>query len=373
MGFTLNLNDLRRGFVPRTPLLIPGLEDFLSPLGQRSVSRRTILKMIGAALPAPAAVVSGDGLYKTFLISNEGGRIAFIVGGIERWILDPRQFSGNPQTQLTRNHGRIEVQLQEAYFPGTEIKADLVCRLNNETGNWFMDLKAHFGDFRISCEFLKWLQGATKASGRLNLDGAITTNEGSLSAKLKGSAIGEFHPDWSWLLQGDGIAEFDGVGEQLISDRVLLHLARSADVALRTDATAKRTIIGLDRGARSWNLKPLVKSSAAGDWRLDRLDQLFDRLTIETSERQTGETATAILADAPKRITEAKFFPSSDLVSEDGSPFEVPLQMFGSPRPQPPTELKQLSLPITPPASLVPMVLLTPCRCVPLPRRLLLS
>ena len=325
----LNLKDLRLNCIHRTPFLVTQLENLIDSGIRARVTRRTMLKMLGSALPVPAAVAAQNQAYQTFQISNERGRIAFIVGGIERWTIDPSMFEGAAKTALRRTRDQIEVTLTDAVYPGTDIAADLTCELSKASGDWLMKLQASFGQYQTSCQFLHWLQGIAVATGKLNLAATIAADKHVFKTKFAGNAVGQFHPGWHWLLEGTGIGNFDYAGESLKSDRILLTLPWTKDASLFAAKPAKRTIVSFDRGSYSWPLRPSVLSGSEtlGDrWSLTVPRDLFDRITIETSEESTRQISSAFVADAPARFTAAEFQPSDDLLSDDGSPFVMSLE-----------------------------------------------
>lgn len=322
----LNLFDLRKRRLPPTPSLVDGLKNILSPLQHAKVSRRTLLKMMGTALPAPAVMSFAEGRFRTFQISREGGRISFIVGGIDRWTLDPIRFSGRPEVAFDRQKEKIKVQLSNALFPGTNISADLSCELNKQSGTWLMNLKTVFGNFSASCDFVDWLQGAAKAANKVTIDGLVGTNSDAFWARLHGNAFGEFQPNWTWLLRGENLASAQAFDQQITSDRAVVHLPHEDDSHLLAEKPSRRTVVGLDRGSRLWSLKPSQTGVSRDDWSLSDLDDLFDRLIFETAQNDSGETVSAVAADSPARITEAKFLPSTELFTEHGSQFAITLR-----------------------------------------------
>ena len=325
----LNLLSIRDHLTPHTPLLFPRLTALLEAATQAKLSRRTLLKMLGTALPVPAALTASGEIFHTFQISNEHGRIAFIVGGIERWVIDPNSFIGDPQTRLTRRKNGIEVQLSNAVFPGTGISASFASRLRRVADGWMMDFKADFGDFETSVDFLKWLQGLATARSALKLSSGASFVNDAFRVDLKGNALGEFHPRWHWLLSGQQIGAFQGLGATVHSDRVVLALPDKRESSLLHTKPSKRTIIGFDRGNHLWNFKPPVASSRNDDddeWSLTDLDDLFDRLTIETAAQEGRETTIAVFADAPERVTQTTLSPSTVLADEDDGPFRVALE-----------------------------------------------
>ncbi len=325
----LNLRGIRDYLAPHTPLLVPRLTALLDSATQARVSRRTLLKMLGTALPVPAVLSTSGQIFHSFQISNEHGRIAFIVGGIERWVIDPNSFAGDPQTRLTRRKGRIEVQLLNAVFPGTGISASFASQLRKVADGWMMDFKAEFGEFETSVDFLKWLQGLATAKNAVKLRSVASVAKDAFRVEFNGNAVAEFHPRWRWLFSGQQVGRFRGFGETLLSDRVVLALPSKDESSLLRDKPSKRTVIGFDRGGHVWNFKPPVASSQTDDndeWVLRDLDDLFDRLTIETAAEEGRETTMAVLADAPERVTSTTFAPSNELFSEDDHPFEVALQ-----------------------------------------------
>ena len=204
----LNLLGIRDHLAPHTPLLFPRLTALLDAASQARLSRRTLLKMLGTALPVPAALNASGQIFHTFQISNEHGRLAFIVGGIERWVIDPNSFTGEPQTRLTRRKDRIEVQLVNAFFPGTGISASFASQLRRVAEGWRMDFKAEFAEFETSVDFLKWLQGLTSAKNAVKLNNIASVAQDAFRVELNGNAVAEFHASWQWLFSGQQIGHF---------------------------------------------------------------------------------------------------------------------------------------------------------------------
>ena len=82
-------------------------------------------------------------------INQSPGIIEFKVNGELRWIIDEKFFTGNPKLNvISDNNTYLKIELKNAYFPGTNISADLICILDriNSSGHQ-MNLKMNFGGF----------------------------------------------------------------------------------------------------------------------------------------------------------------------------------------------------------------------------------
>ena len=104
----------------------------------RTVSHRQIFHTAGAAALAfglwprvsaaeralPAPTPTGP-----FTIASGTDWIAFSLDGQERWRIDARRFGGSPRLYFSRQAELIEVRLQGATYPGTDLSADLIVTL----------------------------------------------------------------------------------------------------------------------------------------------------------------------------------------------------------------------------------------------------
>ena len=119
---------------------------------QKNFSRRHFLGLTGTAALGAATHVKtlGIGASRPLEIQGDENRLAFLLDGEERWVIDPQRFSGNPKLTIARTETSLRFQLSDATYPGTKLPADLTCQLVRTGNHWRMQLRMEFGKFRSS-------------------------------------------------------------------------------------------------------------------------------------------------------------------------------------------------------------------------------
>src|SRR5262249_30705303 len=103
-------------------------------------------------------------------IKRGSGFVAFLIGGVPKWVVDVRRFGGNPalSVQLSSNNTSMQVGLTNARLPGTDVPADftLALTLIHRGVVTFvrMTLKLSYGSFVFTGNFVAWLNGAVQAT-----------------------------------------------------------------------------------------------------------------------------------------------------------------------------------------------------------------
>jgi hypothetical protein len=290
-------------------------------------SRRELLKMSGviALGCSPTLNALGAALQGPFEFTFDDQRAAFKIGGREQWVIDTRRFGGKPLLKTMRDERLIRLELVNAKYPGTELSADMSCAIRRQQDGWHMQLRLALGDFVSEVPFEGWLVGKEAAVSGVSLNTAVCELGSTRAMLLKGTAQAEFFPSWVLKLAGQGICQVSGFGGEILSDFLLLSLLEPAEPGLTTQPEAKRTLISLRRGERSWPLEPMP--NIADGWKITATDSSFDLLHLETGESARGNVAGRALM-AESNVEEAKLFfhPSAHLTDADGNRFALPLR-----------------------------------------------
>lgn len=183
------------------------------------LSRRDLLRAAGATAIASAAVGPalqhlGSVLTGEVEVTEHRGRISVLIGGVERWSNDPGRFGGSPRTMVEREEGLVRLRLDQAFFPGTTLPADLVGEIRRDRSGWRIHLQLLRGAFAAEVPLHTWLSGSAPARARVRLEGLATRlgDSGPVPAPgpgqliLSGKAKAAFGPDWSLSLAGPGVA-----------------------------------------------------------------------------------------------------------------------------------------------------------------------
>jgi hypothetical protein len=304
-----------------------GANQFGTSLGNIIFSRRELLKMTGVAAIgwSPTLSALGAALQGPFEFTFNDRRAAFKIGGREQWVIDIRRFGGNPLLKTTRDERLIHLELVNAKYPGTELSADMSCEIRRRQDGWRMKLRLALGDFISEVPFEGWLAGKEAAVSGVSLNTAVCELGSRRGMLMNGMGQAEFFPNWVLKIAGQGICQLSGFGGEILSDFLLLSLLEPAEPSLTTHPEAKRTLISLRRGDRSWPLEPIPNT--ADGWKITAADGSFDLLHLEVGESARGSVAgRALLAES--NVEEAKLFfhPSAHLTDADGNRFALPLR-----------------------------------------------
>ncbi len=293
------------------------------------LSRRALLGLsvtgaaaLGAAIPSMKAV--GATMLGEFTIAGDRDRVAFLLGGKERWVIDTARFAGAPTLSLQRQGSLIRVALRDAFFPGTNLPADLECEVRPGLFGRTLCLAMNLGRFKTEVPLERWLIGAESARSMVEtrLDICGLGAAGKLS--LDGCAEAAFSPDWTLRLDGTQIARADGIGGSIAADGALLMLLVPEDRSLLSLRLAKRTLVSLDRGRQEWVIEPRI--AREGSWTIRGRNGAFDRLHLEAGEDAHGEAYRAMMVEGTGDGSHLTVHPSAGLTGGDGSTFGLPLR-----------------------------------------------
>jgi hypothetical protein len=101
-----------------------------------AVSRRAFLGISGAGLAAAAAPSPEE-----FSIVRAGRAVHVSTGGAVRWSIDPADFGPRAHAGFLRSANRVDIELSEAFFPGTRLTGDFHCTAMRSSGAWTMALR----------------------------------------------------------------------------------------------------------------------------------------------------------------------------------------------------------------------------------------
>ncbi len=317
----LNLSSIRK---QRGSIEIPyTAEKLISADNSVRVSRRSVLGLAGLAtalLPSALKAV-GTSMLGEFSMRRGDGVVAFAMRGKERWVLDCRLFGGSPQLSVEQDRDSILVELASAFYPGTTLPADLVCRLTRGLQGWRMELQLAFGDFQCNVPFEQWLLGSTRAFSSVSFshDLAVASNA---SVQWNGRALAYYAPDKCYTVEGKATARVEDNGSVLVADRMVISLPDASEPWLLAQAGRKRSVLTFERGDRSWLLRP--RTTMPAGWSVAADEAAFSTVRIECTENRYGVARRALVAETAG--TAAVALAIDGFATEHGEPFQLPLQ-----------------------------------------------
>ena len=288
--YRLNLSALRRKSHSRAQS---------STQGPLTMSRREMLGLTGAAAIglSPVAKAVESSLLGAFQCDVVRGRVSFSLGGVDRWIIDVRRFAGSPDLRVDKTDELISMELTNARYPGTDLPADMACRIERGLTGWQMKLRMKLGGFRASVPFERWLLGRETAESTVTIDHRLCALDDNNGLRLQGKADAVFRPDGSLWLSGKEIARLDIDGKHISSDSISISMPKSGGTSLVTKPAPKRSLVVLRRENAPWDAD-LFLADTPSDWLVSTGACAFDTISFELGEHKTGLPQRTLLAES---------------------------------------------------------------------------
>ncbi|MBL7988673.1 MAG: hypothetical protein JNJ94_11480 [Chlorobi bacterium] len=294
-----------------------------------AMSRRRVLAMgAGGAAAAtwfiPSWRAVGGTLVGDFQIVGDERRVAFLLGGEERFVIEARRFAGKARIELKRESGIVHVRLADARWPGTTIPANMTITVRPGLLRRMLKIQMEFGGFSTEVPAEAWLMRATPARSGLRADDGGCQLGRLATLAFNGRALATFTPDWKLTIDGDSFAELTGLGPTLRSDQATLRLPDESEPNLITPPFLRRCHLTIERGGRSWPIEPNASNDPM--WQTVAIGSPFDRLMIESAESGRGGTHHLLVAESPDNEERLQVRPAASIRGADLLPAALPLR-----------------------------------------------
>jgi hypothetical protein len=250
----------------------------------------------------------------------DGARAVFFLDGVPRWIIDPTAFAGDPDLRvLSNNPGEIVFSLSGALYPGTQMSADMVCRIRRALGTWICKMELPACGWSGSTDLVSWLAGQSLRFAMSSyLD--LFAKDSPLNVQLHG---GHAELNASWLLDFEASTlRLPSASRLLRASHTSLRLA-SSDRHPLLDEPGKGSSLSILRGGHSWGAESELLQR--NGWKLKGVSEPFDFLQLDAFESPTrGALISAVFTPA-KEGTQYLTLPGA-LQHMDGAPFALALE-----------------------------------------------
>ena len=316
----LSLDALRTGGLPAVHGVSRASEAVKSALSAKPISRRGFMGAGAAVLGASAApsVTRGTAPGR-FDVVGDSKRLAFVMNGRERWVIDTALFAGNPVLRLQRARNRIALTLRNARFPGTRLPADFMAEIAPAFAGWTLQLRLAAGAFHGEAAFERWLMGEIPIRSWIQQVTQLCQLPQGAVLSVVARAKAEFLPNWVLRLHGSRAAILsDLASSPVYSNRVSVTLLPAGEPSIFAAAERRRTLLALERDDHSWDLHRVLRPVGG---RFAAASAAFDRIAIEAGEVQHG-----LRADALNDECHLTFHPAEHVLGDDGRVLGLPLR-----------------------------------------------
>jgi hypothetical protein len=250
-----------------------------------------------------------------------GKRAEIRLGRKLLWAIDCDQFDGSPTLSGEQSDGRILLALKNALYPGTQIPADLRCRLTKHAVGWRMLLDLDFPGVSLHEDFMRWVMNQSTASQQCRAALDVSLHKVA-NLQLSGKASVTFFPQFFYQLAGSAIASLSVSGAVVESDGLAFGLGAVRVPTLLRERLVRRTVFSVARGEHSWLVPPALRSKVP--WILNAKENGFSQISIETGTRRSGQTASALMAESAVYQAAYSFQPAPGCGSNlENQPFSL--------------------------------------------------
>lgn len=310
MKRAFNVRAVKRAHSQRIPSepLLPS--DLAQKPESFTLSRRHALGLAGAlsVTAAPLASAIEGALATSYRMVRRGQRIAFIVAGIERWVIDPRWFDGSPTLNVSETDGEIHISLQKAFFPGTTVPADFTATITNSLKPELSLSLTKLGAL-ATAPFIPWLLERARTAGTVKSNVTWQLVDSDIEV-VAGTSV-YLRPTWTLRVDGKVTAQVVVANTQrtFAANNLDIQLPLSNEPSLHVPSAARSTIARLHRGSNEWDVALHMANTES--WNVRAANDAFDTLTLESSsdarlamvfEGAKDSRVTVDLADYDARI-----------------------------------------------------------------------
>jgi hypothetical protein len=185
-------------------------------------SRRQMIGMSGVALVTAyplfkrfSAILAND-----FKITSSKNRVALLLKGRERFVVDAKYFSGKPEVILKNNNSQILIILKNAFYPGTKLSADFSAIIKPGIFGRTISIKMLIGGFKAEGNLENWLLGYSPLNGAMELNNVFCELKKGVGLLSKGFAQAEFNSDWGMSIIGNNIGMIAGLGSDIFTNNI---------------------------------------------------------------------------------------------------------------------------------------------------------
>lgn len=290
------------------------------------MSRRRMLGTAGLAVvgASPALKSARVALSGGYDVRGDEKRLAFLLGGKERWVIEPSRFGGAARLSIERTSKSLLLSLSHARYPGTDIPADFQCEIRPGVTESKVRFRFAFGNAELRGSFEKWLLGLTALRTSAGLSDTIVSLGRSGALMLNGKAHVAFFPDWSWQIEGKKAVRLAGLGPATFSSDLLsFSMPVDETPVISDDPDLLRTVLMLRRDDSEWNIVP--EAMQGKGWALKAGADAFQTITLEAGETRRGKRSAVLLAQGDGEKHSLGFVPDGGFTRPDGSAFMLPL------------------------------------------------
>jgi hypothetical protein len=177
-------------------------------LTKTSLTRRRFLGVSVAVAAGPSFGFAPSKLS----VDNSGGCVKLSCSDAPPWVVDPSNFDGRPIASCVRAKDVYCIQLRDAFFPGTQVRADFDLKVEAGTQTLEAVLNLPGLGFRSRFSLRDWLEGKAVATSSSSKHVELYQSAGTHLEIATGAKLSML-PDWTFSYFGVRHLDFEIEGE----------------------------------------------------------------------------------------------------------------------------------------------------------------
>jgi hypothetical protein len=284
--------------------------------------RQFLVSSTAAALSQMPPLTARHKLSGRFGIVRIGGRVIFQVDSQDVFTIDPQRFGGKPRLEFVETRDRYVARLQNAVFPGTDLRADLLVETNQTATGW--NLRLVFEQMRI--QFTGGLEDFLLGNAaEKSIENVLfcMRSAGPATLLIQGPGIARFDREWNLVFSGMPVCKLSMFSNEFSGEKLSIAIPlAAAPSSLLSQPAKRRTVFRMDRGAHSWTLLPDFPKS---NFELEYSESPFVSLVAEVDENARGKIRSAFLAASDAGLQVATATPRERFTLPGGADLKLSL------------------------------------------------
>ncbi|MFA5330015.1 MAG: hypothetical protein WC384_19620 [Prolixibacteraceae bacterium] len=250
-----------------------------------SNSRRVALKQMSTLMIgiSPGISVIEKALNFSFTIQQQSNGLVFFYQENPAWEILPELFDGHPKVVFEESAEVINLELRNAFYPATRIRADFKAIISRKPSGWEMEIV--FPQFRANknLSFIDWLKGNSRVSGLIleNLNFPLDRND-----RLDICGPVQLLIDHHWQIQlipeGNAQLKLFGEVEQFTSLKLSLYKLNTLDKPINSEFQ-KATCVELQQAQGMLQSLESLKFSGKQIFSIEKYPFNYTRLVLLNS------------------------------------------------------------------------------------------
>lgn len=248
---------------------------------------------------------------------HEGPRASFSVDGVEKWVIDAREFAGDPVLRVHEKTGeRVALSLRGARYLGTQVPLEIEILVERRLFGWNCTFAIPQQGVTRHVDFGRWLRGES-IEWQEALVGPILPDGSPIQIWATHAQAVTLDRSWNMALRGDLGFTLRGGNQRALSQLLITPSRNVSETPTAFDGTP-HSRLSATTSSDTWDatLVPLLDTPFI---EIPRGVPLFDRLLVESWESEGDRPKLAVSFSAKEGASSIEAFLHGEMRDSKGA------------------------------------------------------